>query len=67
MGDTSAPGAMTRYHLYLKGKLAVQNYLHNEGERSLLYVGKVGINDLKLIKKVKDLHDPKYIPIKQKQ
>jgi uncharacterized protein (TIGR02421 family) len=53
IGNTSRPGANTKDHLYLKGKYIVENFVKNGGKLSDLYVGKIGVQHVKLIKEIK--------------
>ncbi len=44
--DTAQPGGLTRDHVYLSGKLAVEKYLAGGGTLEALFVGKAGLSDL---------------------
>jgi len=62
LGDTSLPGAYTKDYLYLKGYFDVKNFIRNGGSIKDLYYGKISVNDVPIIKKIKDyLREPKYI------
>jgi uncharacterized protein (TIGR02421 family) len=48
--DTSKPGAFTKDHLYLKGFLKVKSYVEGGGDIKRLYVGKIGVEHIPLLK-----------------
>ena len=52
LSDTAKPGAFTKDHLYLKGKLLVEDYVKKGGDISKLYVGKIGIEHVNLVPKI---------------
>ena len=49
--NTSRKGCFTKDHIYLTGMLAVEKYL-KKGDIGLLYIGKVGIEHIPVIKKL---------------
>lgn len=51
--NTSRPGAYTKDHLYLKGKYIVENFVKNGGKLSDLYIGKIGVQHVKVIKELR--------------
>lgn len=58
-------GGYIKDHLYLKGKLEVDEFAKTDADFKSLYVGKVGIQDLPLVRKLLDqgtLKQPKYFP-----
>ena len=58
-------GGVLKDHLYLQGYLNVVNYLKNNGDLKDLYIGRIGIEHLKLTKQLIDkniLKKPKYLP-----
>lgn len=63
--DTSYPGAYTKDHLYLKGYYEVKKFLEKRGEQGLntLYYGRIGLEHVPLMKKVKDLKEPELTPV----
>jgi hypothetical protein len=58
--DSSKKGAYTKDVVYLKGFLKVLNY-SKDNEMENLYIGKIGIEDLKITNQIKDLVKPKYL------
>ncbi|MCF7859987.1 MAG: flavohemoglobin expression-modulating QEGLA motif protein [Candidatus Cloacimonetes bacterium] len=60
MIDTAQKGAFTKDHLYLKGYYEVQNFMTKATKEDIIWLhyGKVGINDICLIKEMKSLTSP---------
>jgi uncharacterized protein (TIGR02421 family) len=52
LSDTSKKGGFTRDHIYLSGKIKVDKYLNDGGSVSDLYLGKISIDDVSIIKKI---------------
>ncbi len=52
--DTSKPGAFTKDHLYLKGFLRVKQHAESGGDLKKLYVGKIGIEHVPLLKYIQN-------------
>ena len=50
LSDTSKPGAFTKDHIYLKGFLNVKKYAERGGDIKKLYIGKIGIEHVPLLK-----------------
>ncbi|MBW2991042.1 DUF1704 domain-containing protein [Candidatus Woesearchaeota archaeon] len=65
--DTSKPGAYTKDHLYLKGYHEVKKFLQRRGDKGLttLYYGRIGLEHVPLMKKVKDLKEPELTPVSE--
>ncbi|MFW6134339.1 MAG: tyrosine/phenylalanine carboxypeptidase domain-containing protein [Elusimicrobiota bacterium] len=64
--DTSKPGALTKDAHYISGHRKAGEYIQNNGDLKYLFVGKVGINDVDLIKKLIDsgrIKEPLYMPL----
>jgi hypothetical protein len=61
--DTAQHMVFTKNHIYFKGLLLVEKFVKNFGKERLrdLYIGKIGINELKYIKNIKD-YKVKYLP-----
>ena len=58
-------GGFIKDHVYLEGYYKVKEFAENGGDICDLYVGKVGIDDLPLVKKLLDkgiLKEPTYLP-----
>ena len=49
LGDTTQPGGFPKDYLYFSGYEKLQEYYTKQNDLSLLYVGKVGLNDLAYI------------------
>jgi len=62
LSDTSLHGGCTKDIAYLKGYLAIKKFLKNGGKIEDLYYGKIGIDDIANVKKIKGIVDPKYLP-----
>jgi uncharacterized protein (TIGR02421 family) len=52
LDDTKKIGGFTRDHIYLSGKLKVDKYLKEGGSVSDLYLGKIGIDDVPIVKNI---------------
>jgi uncharacterized protein (TIGR02421 family) len=61
LADTAQPGGFIKDHVYLWGKLKLEQYIVNGGDLSLLYVGKIGLDHLDLIHQI-HLRPPQYLP-----
>jgi len=61
--DTSLAGAYTKDIAYLKGYLAVKNYIESGGDVYKLYYGKVGVEHVRLLEDIKGLKDPRILPM----
>jgi len=63
LGDTAKPGAFTKDHHYLKGYLAVKNFVDSGGDIRLLYAGKLNISNAESLKKIGvETKEPRYLP-----
>lgn len=62
MSDTGKHGAFTKDFVYYKGYKMIQKFVKNGGNLIDLYVGKTNLDDLELVKKVKGLKTPIYLP-----
>jgi len=60
--DTSNPGAFTKDIVYFKGYRKILEFVKNGGNLKDLYYGKINIDDLDLVKKVKGLKTPIFLP-----
>jgi alpha-L-glutamate ligase-like protein/uncharacterized protein (TIGR02421 family) len=60
--DTGKPGAFTKDFVYFHGHKMIQDFVKQGGDLKDLYYGKINLNDLSIIKKVKGLKAPKYLP-----
>jgi uncharacterized protein (TIGR02421 family) len=62
IADTSEPGAFTKDFLYFKGYHQIREFIENGGDLKDLYYGKVSLTDLDIVKKVKGLKPPLFLP-----
>lgn len=62
MGDTSKPGAFTKDFVYYKGYKMVKDFVAKGGDLRDLYYGKINLEDMETVKKVKGLKSPLYLP-----
>ena len=67
LADTEESGAYTKDLVYLKGYFLVKDYLKKKGSIIDLYFGKVGVDDIKLLKEIKGLKKPLYLPLFKKK
>lgn len=62
LGDTSQPGAFTKDFVYYKGFKMIKAFVAKGGDLRKLYYGKINLDDLEIVKKVKGLKSPMYLP-----
>lgn len=62
MTDTSRLGAFTKDFVYFKGYKMILDFVKNGGDLRDLYYGKINLNDLDLVKKMKGLKAPTFLP-----
>ncbi|MFH0837758.1 MAG: tyrosine/phenylalanine carboxypeptidase domain-containing protein, partial [Patescibacteria group bacterium] len=62
LGDTGKPGAFTKDFVYYKGYKMVKDFAAKGGDLRDLYYGKINLSDLEIVKKVKGLKSPIYLP-----
>ena len=62
LADTSKAGAFTKDFVYFKGYRIIKDFVDKGGDIRDLYYGKVNLKDLDLVKKVKGLKVPVYLP-----
>ncbi|MFH1063503.1 MAG: tyrosine/phenylalanine carboxypeptidase domain-containing protein [Candidatus Woesearchaeota archaeon] len=62
IADTSRPGGCQKDYVYIDGYLKVKKYLAEGGSINDLYVGKIGIEHLDIVKEMQSLNKPKYTP-----
>ena len=60
--DTSKPGAFTKDFIYFKGHRMILEFLEAGGNLKDLYFGKLNLKDLDLVKKIKGIKAPLYLP-----
>jgi uncharacterized protein (TIGR02421 family) len=61
LDDTSKPGGYIKDHVYLWGKIKLEEFIVQGGDLAALYVGKVGLDHLDLLRGI-DLRPPRYLP-----
>lgn len=62
LGDTSAAGAFTKDSVYLRGYLQVKDYWYRHRDLSPLYYGRISLDHIPLLPKIKGLKHPMYLP-----
>jgi len=62
MGDTSKYGAFTKDLIYFKGYKQIVDFVENGGKLKDLYIGKLNLRDLPLVKDISGIAAPKYLP-----
>jgi uncharacterized protein (TIGR02421 family) len=62
MTDTSKPGAFTKDYLYLAGKRDIERFVEGGGDLREIYIGKVTLQDLPLLKKQPWLAPARLLP-----
>jgi uncharacterized protein (TIGR02421 family) len=60
--DTSEPGGFTKSAVYFRGLRAIEEFVAAGGNLADLYIGKITLADLDLIKQVPDLQSPVLLP-----
>lgn len=61
LGDTSKPGGFIKDHVYLEGKVLLDDFVKDGGDLTPLYAGKIGLQHIDLVKKG-IIKPPKYMP-----
>jgi uncharacterized protein (TIGR02421 family) len=64
MADTSKPGCYPKDHLYLKGYYSVKKFLKQKNGLKTLFIGKISISQANIVKKIRGIQEPKYLPEK---
>ena len=64
LSDTSQPGAYTKDVIYLRGFLNVKRYIEKGGDLEELYIGKIGLKDIPLIRSISEIKKPEYLPFR---
>ncbi len=60
--DTSKPGAFTKDYIYFRGYFKVKNFIDGGGEMKDLYIGKIDLDDLEIIKNIPGIIEAKMLP-----
>ena len=60
--NTKKAGGFPKNYLYLQGYLKVKDFLKKGGSFEDLYLGKVNIDQLPIVKKIKEIKTPRYLP-----
>ncbi len=59
---TSKKGSFTKDYCYYSGLLSIREYYHQGKSIQDLYYGKISTNEIKIVKKIKGIQKPKYLP-----
>jgi alpha-L-glutamate ligase-like protein/uncharacterized protein (TIGR02421 family) len=62
MNDTGMPGAFTKELVYFRGWKRICEFVEQGGELKELYIGKITIQDLGLVREIPGLINPVYLP-----
>ena len=65
MKDTSLKGSVTKGFHYISGWQKTEKYIEQGGDLSILYVGKIGLDDVECVRELLDsgeLNPPEYLP-----
>ena len=60
--DSSKPGAFTKDYIYYKGYYEVKKFIENGGKLSDLYMGKMDLKDLTMVKGINGITEAKILP-----
>jgi alpha-L-glutamate ligase-like protein/uncharacterized protein (TIGR02421 family) len=60
--NTEKAGGFPKNYLYLQGYLKVEEFLKKGGSFEDLYLGKINIDQLPIVKKIKEIKAPRYLP-----
>ena len=60
--DTSEPGGFTKGVVYFRGVRAIERFVEDGGDLTRLYLGKIALEDLRLIEQIEELQDPLLLP-----
>jgi uncharacterized protein (TIGR02421 family) len=58
----SKKGAFTKDYSYYAGAKEIENYAQNEKLTKELYIGKISVTDMGLVKKISGIVEPKWLP-----
>lgn len=61
--NTAKPGAFTKDYLYYKGYYEIKDFVEKGGDLRDLYIGKINVKDIDLIKKIPGIVGPKLLPV----
>lgn len=61
--DTSEPGGFTRSLVYFRGLRAIEGFVERGGDLRQLYVGKIALEDLSMIKEIPGVREPILLPL----
>ncbi len=62
LSDTEVPGAFCKDAVYFAGALQVSDFILNGGDVKDLFIGKIGVADVPLLKKSTGIVAPHYLP-----
>ncbi len=62
MVDTEKKGGFPKNHLYLQGCLKIKDFLSGGGKLEDIFLGKIALDQLSIVKTIKEIRPPKYLP-----
>ncbi len=62
ISDTSKMGSFTKDYIYYKGYNQVKEFTNKGGQLKDLYIGKLNIEDLEMVKRIAGIQEPKILP-----
>lgn len=65
LGDTSRRGGLSKDYYYINGRERIREYINNGGDAEILFIGKIGLEDIYCMQKLLDqglLSKPKVLP-----
>ncbi|MBW2967837.1 flavohemoglobin expression-modulating QEGLA motif protein [Candidatus Woesearchaeota archaeon] len=65
IADTSKPGGCPKDFVYIAGYLKLKEYLNSGGKVDDLYVGKIGVEHVNMLKDIPGLSKPRFLPKNQ--
>lgn len=62
LADTSQKGAFTKDYIYFKGYFEIKEFLKNGGDLKDLYMGKINVKDVNIVKSIPQIKPAKILP-----
>lgn len=60
--DTSRPGGFTKDIIYYRGYLEINKFIEKGGDIKALYLGKINIADVSMVKNINGIKEPAHLP-----